>query len=85
MEESDVIFVLRVFVDLKQIIEQIMGITKPCTQLHPAPSTPTSSFQPPSSSIYPYPTHFNLQPALCNTLNVIRTKISHVIGWFPQI
>ena len=35
-----------------------MGITKPCTHLH---------------------------PALWNTLNVIRTKILHVIGQFPQI
>ena len=65
MEESGVIFVLRVFVDLKQIIEQIMGITKPCTQLHQAPSTPNqlistsiqlhpplpNSFQPPTSSL----------------------------------
>ena len=31
-----------------------------------------------------YPAHFSLQLALCNTLNVIRTKISHVIGQFPK-
>ena len=28
-----------------------LGITKPCTHLHPAPSTSTSSFQPPPSSL----------------------------------
>ena len=32
-----------------------------------------------------HPAHFSLNPALSNTLNVIRTKISHVIGQFPQI
>ena len=52
------------------------------TQLHPSPP---SSFQPPPSSIHLHPTHFSLHTALCNTLNVIRTKISHVIGQFPQI
>ena len=41
-----------------------MGISKPCTHLHP--------------------THFSLHPALCNNLYVIRTKILHVIGQFPQ-
>ena len=40
------------------------------TQLHP----------PPPSSTQLHPAHFNLHLALCNTLNVIRTKISHVIG-----
>ena len=49
-------------------------LSKPVTHLHPAPST----------SIYPHPAHFSLDPALCNTLNVIRTKISHVIGQFPK-
>ena len=29
----------------------IMGITKPCTHLHPAPPPPPSSFQPPPSSL----------------------------------
>ena len=29
-----------------------------------------------------HPAHFNLQLALCNTLNVIRTKTLHVIGQF---
>ena len=48
-----------------------MGITKPCTQLHAA----HSNLQ---------PAYFNLHPALCNTLNVIRTSILHVIGQFPQ-
>ena len=32
-----------------------------------------------------HPVHFSLHLALCNTLNVIRTKISHVIGEFSQI
>ena len=32
-----------------------------------------------------HPAHFSIHPALCNTLNVIRTKILHVIGQFPQI
>ena len=45
------------------------------TQLHP----------PSPSSTQLHPVHFNLHLALCNTLNVIRTKISHVIGQFPQI
>ena len=31
-----------------------------------------------------HPAHFSLHLALCNTLNVIRTKILHVIGQFPQ-
>ena len=29
--------------------------------------------------------HFSLHLALCNSLNLIRTKISHVIEQFPQI
>ena len=32
-----------------------------------------------------HPAHFSLHLALCNTLNVIRTKISYVIGQFPQL
>ena len=32
-----------------------------------------------------HPAHFSLHPALYNTLNDIRTKISHVIEQFPQI
>ena len=51
------------------------------TQLHP--HLPTS-FQPPPSSIHLYPAHFSLHPALCNILNVIRTKILHVIVNFPK-
>ena len=45
------------------------------TQLHPSPPR----------SIHLHSAHFNLHPAHCNTLNVIRTKISYVIGQFPQI
>ena len=55
-----------------------MGITKPCThltQLHPPPP---SSFQPPLNFIHLHPAHFSLHPALCNTVNIIRTKIWHV-------
>ena len=59
-----------------------MGIAKPCTHLHPAPSTSTQLI---STSIYLHPAHISLHPALCNTLNAIRTKLSHVIGQFPQI
>ena len=51
-----------------------MGITKPCTHLHPAPSR----------SIHLHPAHFSLHSALCNTLNIIQTKILHVIGNFPK-
>ena len=50
------------------------------TQLNPPPP---NLFQTPPSSIYIHPAHFSLHPALCNTLNNIRTKISHVIGQFP--
>ena len=34
------------------------------------------------TSIQLHPAHFSLYPALCNTLDIIRTKISHVIGQF---
>ena len=34
---------------------------------------------------YLHSAHFSLQPALRNTLNVIRNKILHVIEQFPQI
>ena len=37
------------------------------------------------SSIHLHPAYLNLQPALCNTLSVIRTKISHIIGQFSRI
>ena len=50
----------------------LMGITKPCTHLHPAPSTSKLRY-------------LSLHPSLCNTLNNIRTKILHVIGQFSQI
>ena len=58
---------------------KIMGIAKPCTHLHPAPSTSTQLI---STSTYLHPAYISLHPALCNTLNAIRTKISHVIGQF---
>ena len=40
---------------------------------------------PPPSSIHLHSAYFRLHPAPCNSLNVIRTKILHVIGQFPQI
>ena len=46
----------------------------------PAPSS--IHFHPAPTQLHP--THFSLHPALCNTLDVIRTKVSHVIGQFPQ-
>ena len=48
---------------------------------------PTSTLlhPPPPSSIHLHPAHFSLHPALWNTLNVIRTKISYLIGQFPHI
>ena len=72
-----------------------MGITKPwtqlhsapstSTQLHPAPSTSTQLHPAPPSFIHLHPAHFNLHLILCNTLNNIWTKILQVIGQFPQI
>ena len=61
------------FLQIKKI-----GITKPCTHLHPA----HFNLQPAHFNLHP--THLSLHPPLCNTLNVIRTKISHVIGNFPK-
>ena len=55
-----------------------MGVAKPCTLLHPAPFTSTQLCPPSPSSIH-------IHPAFYNTLNIIRTKISHVIGQFPQL
>ena len=34
------------------------------------------------SSIHLHAAHLSLHPSLCNTINVIRTKISHVFGQF---
>ena len=42
-----------------------------CQTVHPPPPTP-------------HPTHFSFHPVFLNTLSVIRTKILHVIGQFPQ-
>ena len=67
-------------------------ITKPCTHLYPPPPTstplhspPPSSFQPQSSTIHLHLAHFNLHSALCNTLNVIRTKTLSLIELFSKI
>ena len=44
---------------MQYIIGKVLGITKPCTQLHPPPPSlfqpPPSSFQPPPSSFQPPP------------------------------
>ena len=37
------------------------------------------------SSIHLHAAHLSLHPSLCNTINVIRTKISHVFGQFSEI
>ena len=62
-----------------------MGITKPCTQLHPALSPSTQFISTSTQLHYLHPAHFSLRPALCNTLNNIWTKILHIIGQFAQI
>ena len=67
-----------VFVKMKRVL---LNSAPNSTQLHPPPP---SSFQLPSSSTQLQPAHFSLHPALCNTLSVIRTKLSHVIGDFPK-
>ena len=36
-------------------------------------------------SIHLHPAHLSLHPALGDTLNVIRTKISHLIGQFLKM
>ena len=62
-----------IFLQSKQICIKkrfyYMGITKPCTHFHPAPSTstqlfqpPTSSFKPPSSSLYPIARYWAISP-----------------------
>ena len=55
----------------------------PCTSIHLHPSP--SSIQPRPSSIYLHPVHLSLNPALCNTLNVIWPLISHVSGNSPKL
>ena len=55
------------------------------THLHSTPPTSTQLHPPPLSSVQLHPAHFSLHPAVCNTLNIIRTKISNVIGQFPEI
>ena len=64
------------------ISSQLHPSSPSSTQVHP-PSH--SSSEPLPSSTYLHLVHFSLQPALCNTLNVIRTKILNVVGQFPQI
>ena len=89
-------FQLNLKVCLKEFWKSVLLTVYPhpprSIHVHPATSTstqfypsPASSFQPLPSSIHLHPAHFSLHPALCNTLNNIRTKISHVIGQFPQL
>ena len=64
-------------------IENEKGITKPWTHLHPAPSTSTLLISV-STQLHP-PTPSSFQSPALYILNVIKTKILHVIGQFPQI
>ena len=61
------------------------GIVKRCTNVKSALSTPTQFFPPLLSSIYHHPACFNLHITFCNNLNIIRTKILHLIWQIPQI
>ena len=53
--------------------------------MHPSPPSSIHLHSAPRTSIYFHQAHFSIHPALCNTLNIITTKILHVIGQFPQI
>ena len=55
--------------------------TSTSTHLHPSPP---SSFQSPPRSIHLHPAQLSLHPALCNTLNVIRSLISHISDNFSK-
>ena len=48
-----------------------LGVTIPCTQLHPA-------------NFNLHPDHLSLHPVLCNTLNITRTSVLHVSDNFPK-
>ena len=52
--------------------------------MNPPPSTPTQLISAFTELHPPHAAHFSLHPAFCNTLDVIRTKILHAIGQFPQ-
>ena len=52
--------------------------------VNPPPASSIHLQPPPPSSIHLHPVHFSLHLALCNTLNVIRTKMSHELGNFPK-
>ena len=71
-----------------------MSITKPCTQLHAAPSTSLHLHPAPSTcthliltstQLFPPPTSpFQPPPALCSALNNIETKYRTCLGNFPK-
>ena len=96
--ETSIVLLFQILELFKRVLLNVHSAPPSSTQLHPAPSTSThlistsnqlhphlpTSFQPPPSSIHLYPAYFSLHPALCNTLNVIRTKILHVIVNFPK-
>ena len=89
---SDTINVPALIPNYENFNPSYLCITKPCTHLHPPPPTstqlhspPPSSFQPQPSTIHLHLAHFNLHPALCNTLNVIRTKTLSLIELFSKI
>ena len=48
--------------------------------MHPPPPSSIHLHLAPHSTIHLHPAHFNLHPALCNTLNNIWIKILHVNG-----
>ena len=61
-----------------------MGITKPCTHLHPPPSIYTQLI---STSTHLHLAHFSLHPALCNThwLQIGTQSISMILILIPTL
>ena len=60
------------------------GITKPCTHLHPVPSSSTQLHPAPPRSTHLHLAHFNLHPALCNTSTLLKPKYCTWLGNFPK-
>ena len=61
-----------IFIDLYQNKKGI--ITKPCTHLHPAPSSSTHLQLPPPRSIHLHPAHLSLHPALWTPWMLLEPK-----------
>ena len=55
------------------------------TQLHLPPSTSIQLHPPPPNSFQPPPSSIHLHPALCNTLNIIRTKYPSNWAFSPNL